>query len=83
MLVYKFTSPACRSVPDRIFITKNGIVFFVEFKRWGGKTTAAQEVEIAKIQKQGIQVFVINNIEGGKEMIKFMDEEKRDLLAGY
>ena len=31
-LSYKFVSPSNRGVPDRIFISKNGKVFFIEFK---------------------------------------------------
>lgn len=36
MLVYKFTSPARRSVPDRLFIPEGKSAFFIEFKREGG-----------------------------------------------
>ncbi len=69
MLCYKFTSPSRRSVPDRLFITKHGVVFFIEFKRLSGKLTPAQDVEIAKIEKQGIKVFVVNNVELGKMVV--------------
>lgn len=31
-LSYKFVSPSQRGVPDRIFISKTGKVFFIEFK---------------------------------------------------
>lgn len=70
MLVYKFTSPSRRSVPDRMFITELGIVFFIEFKRLGGNLTPAQEVEIEKIRKTGVRVYVVNNVEHGKEIIR-------------
>lgn len=69
VLVYKFTSPNKRSVPDRIFIPPDSPVFFVEFKRLGCVPTPAQEVEIAKIRKQGVKVFVVDNVEAGKQMI--------------
>jgi hypothetical protein len=71
-LVYKFTSPSCRSVPDRMFITPTGLVFFMELKRLGEKPTAAQAVEIAKIRKQGVVVFVTDNVEDGKKAIDIM-----------
>jgi hypothetical protein len=74
MLVYKFTSPSRRSVPDRMFITKTGVVFFIEFKRKGEKPTAAQEVEIGKIRKTEIQVFVIDDVEKGKRVLKIVAE---------
>jgi hypothetical protein len=69
MLVYKFTSPSRRSVPDRMFITRIGTVFFVEFKRKGEKPTAAQNVEIEKIRKTCIKVFVIDDVPSGKKVI--------------
>lgn len=72
MLVYKFTSPSRRSVPDRMLITKAGVVFFIEFKRKGEKPTASQEVEIAKIRAQGVQVNVVDNVEAGKRIIHRM-----------
>jgi len=76
MLCYKFTSPACRSVPDRMFITKEGVVFFIEFKRLGQKPTSAQEVEIAKIRAQGVKVFVVDNVGEGKRIVEWMGSPK-------
>jgi hypothetical protein len=72
MLCYKFTSPSRRSVPDRMFITKTGTVFFIEFKRAGQKPTPAQEVEIAKIRMASVLVEVIDNVAEGKELIAVM-----------
>lgn len=69
ILVYKFTSPSRRSVPDRMFITPTGMVFFIEFKRKGEKPTPSQQVEIEKIRKNGIKVFVIDNVEMGRELM--------------
>lgn len=69
MLVYKFTSPSRRSVPDRLFITKGGVVFFIEFKRAGAKPTPAQEVEIAKIRATGVEVYVVDTVDHGKRVV--------------
>lgn len=72
-LVYKFTSPSRRSVPDRIFIMPDGKgAFFIEFKRKGAKPTEAQKIEIAKIRGQGMRVFVIDNVEAGKACVADM-----------
>lgn len=71
-LCYKFTSPSRRSVPDRMFITPKGGVFFVEFKRLGNKPTEAQAVEIDKIKRQGVPVAVVDNVESGKTMVDAM-----------
>lgn len=69
VLAYKFTSPARRSVPDRLFICPNGRVFFIEFKREGCRPTDAQEVEIAKIRKQGVPVYVVDNVPSGRNAV--------------
>lgn len=70
ILVYKFTSPSRRSVPDRLFILPDGKgVFFIEFKRKGGQPTEAQKVEIEKIRKQGISVYVVDSVDKGRCVI--------------
>lgn len=68
-LVYKFTSPARRSVPDRMFIVHGGRVFFIEFKRLGQKPTPGQEAEIGKIRDKGAPVWVVDNVNFGKQVI--------------
>lgn len=68
-LVYKFTSPNRRSVPDRLIIFPGGRVWFVEFKRPGGKPTEAQEREIKRLREKGCYVSVIDTVEGGKELV--------------
>lgn len=71
ILCYKFTSPARRSVPDRLFIMPAGKgVFFIEFKRNGCVPTDAQAVEIEKIRKQGTMVFVVDNVEEGEICVR-------------
>lgn len=72
-IVYKFTSPSRRSVPDRIFIMPKGKgIFFIEFKRRGSHPTPAQTVEIEKIRMQGIKVFVIDEVEKGRSAVTSM-----------
>lgn len=71
-LAYKFTSPMRMSVPDRLFITPKGTVFFIEFKRLGLKPTPAQYVEIDKIRQHGVLVFVCDSVESGKRMVEEM-----------
>src|SRR5688572_33384626 len=85
ILCYKFTSPARSHVPDRLFILPGGRVFFIEFKRKGQKPTAAQEVEIAKMQKQGVTVYVVDGVERGKYLVnsEFHRVRAKDPLEGY
>ena len=72
-LTYKFTSPARRSVPDRLIVMPNNRgVFFIEFKRKGQKPTPAQFVEIEKIRAQGVVVFVIDDVEAGKRAVELV-----------
>lgn len=72
MLAYKFTSPSRRSVPDRMLVTKGGVVWFIEFKRRGQKPTPAQLVEIEKLRFQKVVVFVIDDVAEGKKVVDAM-----------
>ena len=72
VLAYKFTSPARAAVPDRMFISPVGRVWFCEFKREGQKPTAAQDREHNKLRQQKVNVFVIDNVVEGKTMIDVM-----------
>lgn len=72
LLAYKFTSPARAAVPDRLFILPNGRAFFCEFKRGGQKPTPAQTREHDKLRQQHVTVFVIDNVNEGKNMIDLM-----------
>lgn len=79
-LVYKFTSPSRRSVPDRLFIMPGGKgCFFIEFKRKGCKPTPAQEIEIAKIRAQGTTVGVVDDVNRGKLFVMDMVQSGKDL----
>jgi len=83
VLCYKFTSPSRAAVPDRLLITPNGVVFFMELKRKGEVPTASQRVEISKIQKTGVRVFIVDNVQDGKNVINAMMKKTADPLAGY
>ena len=72
LLAYKFTSPARAAVPDRMFITHDGRVFFCEFKAAGKKPTEAQAREHQRLRQHKVNVFVIDNIDEGKVMIDVM-----------
>ena len=72
MLVYKFTSPARAAVPDRLFITARGIVFFSEFKRTGQKPTPPQLREHQRLRQQNVVVHVIDDVDDGKWIVDRM-----------
>ena len=68
-LVYKFTSPGHKFVPDRMFINPQGGVFFIEFKREGGRPTEGQLREHARMRAQGVNVYVVDNLYYGKLVV--------------
>ena len=72
VLAYKFTSPARSAVPDRLFIAPDGRMWFCEFKRGGQKPTPAQDREHTRLRQQQVNVFVIDNVIEGKNMVDLM-----------
>jgi len=76
ILCYKFTSPASRSVCDRIFMY-NGFVFFIEFKAFGKKPTLSQNKHHQLLAKTGITVYVVDSVILGKEIIDHELQGKR------
>jgi hypothetical protein len=64
-LTYKFSSPSNRGVPDRIFISPHGEVFFIEFKSVKGKVTKLQEKVIKDIEHYNVEVFIVYGVEEG------------------
>lgn len=71
MLVYKFTSPARRGVPDRLFVVRGGIVFFIEFKAPGKKLTPIQEREQFRLAEHGLRVYNTDSVQRGMEIIDY------------
>jgi hypothetical protein len=66
----KFTSPNRRSVPDRIVLCPGGQLFFIEFKRpKRGKGTDAQAREHEDLRRLGFAVYIIDDVEEGKQLI--------------
>lgn len=72
MLVYKFTSPERAAVPDRMFITPDGKVWFIEFKREGMKPTAPQMREHERLRGHGVTVFVVDTVDKGRAAVDLM-----------
>ena len=65
----KFSSPANRGVPDRIFI-KDGFVWFIEFKAPGKLTTKLQDHEMQLIRGHGGNTFCIDNVDDFKKLLR-------------
>lgn len=72
----KFKSPGNKGVPDRIFTSKSGKLFFIEFKRKG--ITKSKDGKLSENQKQTISdlitrkqlVFVINDEKEAMEILE-------------
>ena len=58
-LVYKFVSPGNDGVPDRIVITREGLVIFVELKTERGELSDIQNYQIGRIRDHGQDVRVL------------------------
>lgn len=54
---YKFVSPGCAGVPDRIVILPGGRIFFVETKSEGKRSTALQRKIQRELRKLGCTVY--------------------------
>ncbi len=70
----KFSSPAHRGVPDRLFISRTGgHVFFIEFKAPGKEPTALQLRELDEIRGRGGNAYWVDNALDGKKIIDSYD----------
>lgn len=68
---YKWVSPGCAGVPDRIVILPNGRVFFVETKSERRKSSAQQRKRQAELRALGCNVYAdIDTKEKVREIIE-------------
>jgi VRR-NUC domain protein len=73
-LVYKFTSPNCRGVPDRIVITDAGRVLFVELKTEKGILSKLQRIQLKKLLAYRQNVFVLYGLQEVEEFVNNIDD---------
>ena len=67
--VRKFSSPSQRGVPDRLFLSPHGVVFFIEFKAPGKEPTALQLREIELIRSNNGNAYWADSLDGAKKII--------------
>lgn len=65
-LVYKLTG---KNDPDRIFVTPDGHVFFIEFKAPGLWPRISQRHEHARLEELGHTVYVVDDRLHGENII--------------
>ncbi len=69
---FKWVSPGCAGVPDRIAIFPKGRIIFIEVKRPGRKNglSPRQELILNWLEKLGCTAWVISEMEDFKERLK-------------
>ena len=70
-LCYKFVSPGNAGVPDRIVITSDGRVIFVELKTEIGRLAKIQKWQIEEMRERHADVRVLK---GWEEIRLFIEE---------
>lgn len=74
-LVFKFSSPSLRGVPDRMFI-KDGLIVFIEFKAPHKKPTPLQTATMAKMERYGAKVAWFDNSADAIDWLKQQDADR-------
>lgn len=69
-LCYKFVSPSNPGVPDRIVITPEGRVVFVELKTKIGRLSNIQKWQRSEMQKRGVDVRVVKGWAAAKALVE-------------
>ena len=65
-----------RAAPDNIF-AKNGIIFFIEFKKPGKDLRLDQKREVKRMRDAGIKVYVIDDIKKGCDLIDYIQANEK------
>lgn len=68
-LCYKFISPNNPGVPDRIIITPNGKIVFVELKTEVGRLANIQKWQLGEMRKRGVDVRVAKGWSAVKDLL--------------
>ena len=78
-LVYKFSSPAKKGVPDLVVISDYGAVSFIEMKHPNGKGVLSklQAIEIKKLLANECSVYIIQSVD---QCFDFVDNKLRGVL---
>jgi hypothetical protein len=68
-IAYKFTSPARRSVPDRLVLLTGGRAVFIECKAPGKLPTDAQAREHQRLWSLGFAVAIVDSREAVDRLV--------------
>lgn len=67
---YKWVSPGCVGVPDRMALFPGGLAVFVELKAPGKVSKPHQRTEQARIRQLGFRVYVLDSKAGVDAMLR-------------
>ncbi len=76
-LFYKWVSPGNNGVPDRIVITPDGSVIFVELKTSRGHLSPDQRVQIRRLSKNHARVVVIYGKQDADNFVREIEYWRR------
>lgn len=79
MFTAHIKSTGKKGFPDRLFVTKGGYTFYVEFKTLSGNLSQLQELTINKMEDRNADVSVIRSVKDGIELLK----RKRDCVQYF
>lgn len=68
-IALKVNSTSMRGLPDRMVLLPNGVLFFAEMKATGKTARELQNFVHKKLKALGFDVYVIDSIEMGKEVL--------------
>jgi hypothetical protein len=70
LLVYKFSSPSNRGVPDRLFVNEHGTIGFLELKAKGEKPTKLQMFHLDLFRARGVPAGWVDTFEAAKTWLQ-------------
>lgn len=72
-LSWKFVSPGCSGVPDRIVVLPKGQIYFVELKADGGRASEIQIYRAEQLQAHGCMYRLVKGRKGVEGFISEID----------
>lgn len=65
----KVDTPTCDGVPDRLYL-RRGVYVWIEWKKPGGPLSAKQKKRIREMREHGATVYVFDNLEDAKAVLR-------------
>jgi hypothetical protein len=84
MLTRKLSSELTTGWPDRMLLTPEGYICFIEFKQLEKPLKPVQERMCIKLMRYGFDVYVVDDLEKGKRLVDYISDAKliQDIVHG-